>query len=368
MESGRFFIPAETLGEYMEAVFLALGVPAADAALCAGVLLAADLRGIDSHGISRLRPVYYQKIRDGLQAPVTRIETVREGPCTAVLDGGNGMGMVIGARAMALAVEKAGRYGLGMVAVRNSTHFGIAGYYTMMASLKGMIGVCGSNARPSIAPTFGVQNMLGTNPLSFALPTDEAFPFVLDCATSVTQRGKIEICARKGLPLPEGWVIGEDGRPVSDAARVLNDLLLGKAALAPLGGIGEETAGYKGYGFATVVEVLSSALQGGAFLWALSGLEDGRKVPNRLGHFFIAVDIGAFCEPNEFRKTAGDIMRALRASKKAPGADRIFTAGEKEHFEMQRRLLGGIPVLPSVRAEMNEMRETLGLEFGLPWD
>ena len=225
-------------------VFESLGVPAADAAVCAEVIVEADRRGIDSHGLNRLKPIYYDRLRAGIQKPVTRLEIVRRTPTTAVIDGHLGMGQVIGKRAMRMAIDSARRHGLGMVAVRNSTHFGIAGYYASMATKAGMIGMVGTNARPSIAPTFGVENMLGTNALSFGMPSDERFPFLLDCATSVSQRGKIEYCERLGLPVPVGWVIDRRGRPQTDAAQALKDLVAGQSALTPLGGIGEEMAGY----------------------------------------------------------------------------------------------------------------------------
>lgn len=251
---------------------------------------------------------------------------------------------------------------MGMVAVRNSNHYGIAGYYVLMAVEAGMIGITGTNARPSIAPTFGVENMLGTNPLTFGIPTDEEFPFVLDCATSVSQRGKIEVYAREGKPLPEGWVIGQDGSPRTDTEQVLKDLLTGGAALTPLGGIGEEMGGYKGYGYATVVEILSAALQGGAFLKALSGMENGKKVPYRLGHFFIAINIEAFTELDSFRKTAGDILRQLRSSKRMPGQDRIYTAGEKEYLAWLERKDKGVPVNEALQRDIIQLKQMLNLD------
>lgn len=230
------------------------------------------------------------------------------------------MGHVIGKKAMQIAIDKAKKYGMGMVAVRNSNHYGIAGYYALMAIEEGMIGITGTNARPSVAPTFGVENMLGTNPLTFGIPTDEEFPFLLDCATSVSQRGKIEMYDRANKDIPVGWVIDENGNYRTDTKQVLIDLTRGKAALTPLGGIGEEGAGYKGYGYATIVEILSSALQEGAFLKMLSGFdENGNKVPYRLGHFFIAIDISSFTELEKFKRIAGDILRQLRASKKNAG-------------------------------------------------
>ncbi len=358
-------VKAADLETFMAAVFRGLGAPAEDAAVCARVLIAADLRGIDSHGINRLKPIYYDRIREGIISPVTRVELVREAPATAVLDGHNGLGQVIAERAMRLAMDKAAKAGLGMVAVRNSNHYGIAGFYALMAAEAGMIGVTGTNARPSIAPTFGLENMLGTNPLTFALPTDEPFPFLLDCATSVTQRGKIEVYAKAGKPLPPGWVIGARGEALTDAGQVLDDLVAGTAALAPLGGIGEETAGYKGYGYAAVVEILSAALQQGAYLKMLLGFQDGRKVPYRLGHFFIAINVAAFTAPDDFRKTAGEILRALRASRRMPGAERIYTAGEKEYLASLERRERGIPLNAALRAEIRQMAAELGLP-GLP--
>ncbi len=358
-------VEAGKLEAFMDTVFRGLGVPPDEAAVCANVLIAADLRGIDSHGINRLKPIYYDRIRDGVILPVTAIETVREGPTTAVLDGHNGMGQVIARRAMSLAIDKARAYGLGMVAVRNSNHYGIAGYYALMAADAGLIGITGTNARPSIAPTWGVENMLGTNPMTFALPTDEPFPFLLDCATSVTQRGKIEVYARTGKPLPDGWVLDRDGRSLTDSRRVLDDLVAGTAALTPLGGIGEETAGYKGYGYSAVVEILSAALQQGCFMKQLLGLENGRKVPYRLGHFFLAVDIAAFTEPAAFKKTAGDILRALRASRRMPGAGRIYTAGEKEYGCLLDRAEHGIPLNAALQGEIRQMSAELNLAHDL---
>ncbi len=362
MDDHVVWIDFDTMERFMVDVFIGCGVPEDDARICADVLITSDKRGIDSHGIGRLKTIYYDRIKEGILDPVTNFEIVREGPATAVVDGHNGMGHVIGKKAMDLAIEKARRCGMGMVAVRNSSHYGICGYYLLMATDAGMIGITGTNARPSIAPTFGVENMLGTNPLAFGMPTDEDFPFILDCATSVTQRGKIEVYAREGKEIPAGWVIGEDGRPKTDAKQILVDLVNGTAALAPLGGIGEETAGYKGYGYATVVEILSAALQGGAFLKALSGFENGKKVPYRLGHFFIAIDISAFTALEEFKKTAGDILRALRSSKKAPGHDRIYTAGEKEYLAWLARKEKGVPVGRVLQQEMIVMRDELGLD------
>jgi LDH2 family malate/lactate/ureidoglycolate dehydrogenase len=356
------YLPFDVVERFMVEVMVAAGVPREDALTISDVLIQADKLGFDSHGVNRLKPIYLDRIREGIMNPVTRPEIIRESPATAVIDGHHGMGHVISHRAMKIAIEKARSYGMGMVAVRNSTHYGFAGYYPLMAVSENMIGITGTNARPSIAPTFGVENMLGTNPLTFGMPTDEPFPFLLDCATSITQRGKIELYARMGKDLPAGWAIDEDGHCKTDSREVLQDLISGRAALTPLGGIGEETAGYKGYGYATVVEILSSALQQGAYLRMLTGLSDGKKVPYSLGHFFIAIDIEAFTDPADFKKTAGNILRELRSSKKMPGQDRIFTAGEKEYDTWLFRKDKGIPFSEELLAEYRGLCREYGLE------
>jgi len=369
MASELVYASFEEMHEFMRRGFIAVGVPEADAKICADVLIESDKRGIDSHGVGRFKPIYIDRIKAGIQNPVTQFEVVKETRTTAVVDGHDGMGHVIGTRCMRMAINKAKECGMGMVVARNSTHYGIAGYYPLMGAKENMICFSGTNARPSIAPTFGVENMLGTNPLTIGFPTDEDFPFMIDCATSITQRGKIEHYARIGKKMPEGWVIDAKGKPVTDPETALSGFLTGDCALAPLGGIGEELAGYKGYGYATVVEVLSAALQGGSFLHALSGIgQNGEKVPYHLGHFFIAIDISAFCEPDEFKKTAGDILRALRASRKAEGCERIYTAGEKEYLAYLDRREHGIPINAAVKKSLEDVRNEYKVDYVFPWE
>lgn len=357
------------LERFMFDALVGAGLPGDDARIVSEVLIESDRRGIDSHGIGRLKPIYIDRIRDGILNTTTTVEIVRERKTTAVIDGHNGMGHVVAKRAMQMAIDKAREHGMGMVAVRNSTHYGIAGYYATMASQADMIGMTGTNARPSIAPTFGVENMLGTNPITLGLPTDEPFPFVLDCATSITQRGKIEVYERNGKAMPPGWVIDEKGETTTDAARALVDLTKGCAALTPLGGIGEDGGGYKGYGYATFVEILSAALQDGAYLKMLNGFDDqGRKIPYPLGHWFIAINIDEFIEPDRFKAISGDILRQLRASRKAPGQDHIFTPGEKEYLAWQFRQTRGCPVPEALQRDMNQLREWYRLDYTFPWD
>ncbi|PKK95577.1 MAG: lactate dehydrogenase [Tenericutes bacterium HGW-Tenericutes-5] len=364
----RTYVSWNFIEDFMISAFKKIGVPEEDAKICADVLMESDRRGIESHGVNRFKPIYIDRINAGIQKPVTKIDVLRETPTTAVFDANDGMGMVASYKAMKLAIEKAKKYGMGMVAVRNSTHYGIAGYYATMASNAGMIGITGTNARPSIAPTFGVENMLGTNPLTFGIPTDEDFPFVLDCATSITQRGKIEYFAKTGKDTPKGMVVGRDGLAKTDSKQILKDLVNNEAALAPLGGIGEELAGYKGYGYATVVEILSAALQAGSFLKMLSGKdESGKLAPYHLGHFFIAIDTEAFMGLESFKKTAGDILRELRSSEKAPGEEKIYTAGEKEYLVWQERKEKGVPLNEACKDDIIKVNEMLGLDKKLPF-
>ena len=369
MEENIVWLDFDLVKNFMKDVFMKIDVPEGDAEICAEILIESDRRGIDSHGINRMKPIYFDRIRDGIQKPVTNFEIIRDSFATAVVDGHDGMGHVIAKRSMDMAIEKAKKFGLGMVTVRNSTHYGIAGYYATMASELDMIGITGTNARPSIAPTFGIENMLGTNPLVFGIPTDEDFPFVLDCATSVSQRGKIEVYARTGKDMPEGWVINREGKSTVDSIQALKSLVDGTAALTPLGGIGEDLAGFKGYGYATVVEILSAALQGGSFMKMLTGFENGKKVPYKLGHFFIAINIAHFIEVNEFKKTAGDILRQLRASDKMPGEERIYTAGEKEHIARLERTGKGVPIGEDVQKEIIAMRNATALhQYVFPFE
>lgn len=366
----RPFISWQLADDFMTAVFEKMGVPTEDARLCADVLLESDRRGIESHGCNRFKPIYIDRIKSGILNPVTKIDILKETPTTAVLDANDGMGMVASKKAMDMCIEKAHKYGMGMVAVRNSSHYGIAGYWTGLAAKENMIGISGTNARPSVAPTFGVENMLGTNPLTFSMPTDEPFPFTLDCATSVIQNGKIEYYARINHDTPKGLVISREGEELTDSAEILKKIRSQQAALAPLGGFGETTGGYKGYGYSTVVEILSASLQSGLFLKALDGKdEEGKIRPYHLGHFFIAIDTEAFMGAEAFKKTCGDILRDLRGSEKAPGQERIYTAGEKEYDVWMYRKDKGVPVTEAVQKEFIGLRDEFGLtQFKFPFE
>ena len=228
----------------------------------------------------------------------------------------------------------------------------------------------GTNARPSVAPTFGVEGMFGTNPLTIGIPTDEDFDFLIDCATSITQNGKVEYYERIGEDVHPGTIIGLDGESIEgDAGVALKKIRGGTAALATLGGIGEDLGGYKGYGYAMVVELLSSVLQDGNYGKALDGKdENGNIRPYHLGHFFIAIDTNHFLGEALCRQKAGEIIRSVRASKKAPGAEKIYSAGEKEHNVWLNRKDSGVPINESVQAEMSKVRDDLKLDYTFPWE
>lgn len=366
----RPYVSWDMIGSFMVDVFKAYGVPEADAIICADVLMESDRRGIESHGCNRFKPIYLDRIKNGTLLAKTEIEIIKETPTTLVMDAHDGMGMVAGYHMMEQLITKAKTYGMAGGAIKNSTHYGIAGYWSNMAAKEGMVGITGTNARPSISPTFGVENMMGTNPLTFSLPTDEEFPFCLDCATSIVQRGKIEFYARSGKDTPAGMVVAHDGSTVTDSNEILKMLVNGTAALAPLGGgPDDEMCGYKGYGYAAVVEILSAALSGGQFMKALTGVDaDGKPEMYHLGHFFFVVDPDAFMGQEVFRKVAGDICRALRSSEKAPGYERIYTAGEKEYLAWLERKDKGVPVGEAVQKELITLRDELKLPYQFPFE
>lgn len=365
----RPFVPWKMANDFMIDVFEAYGVPREDAEICTDVLLEADRRGIESHGCNRFKPIYLDRIKNGTLLPKTEVEVVKETPTTVVMDAHDGMGMVASYKMMKMLIEKAKKYGMAGGTVFNSTHYGIAGYWTTMAEKEGMIGISGTNARPSVAPTFGVEPMMGTNPLTFTMPTDEEFPFNFDCATSTIQNGKIEFYERSGKETPAGLVVSQDGGTMTDSGKILKDMRAGKVALCPLGGLGEATGGYKGYGFTTVVEILSAALAGGPFMKALNGKDaEGRNQMYHLGHFFFVINPEFFMGTDTFKKTAGEICRGLRESRKAPGAERIYTAGEKEHLAWEFRKDKGVPVGESIQKEFIQLRDELKLNYKFPFE
>jgi len=349
MSENSVYVPVQKLVDFMVEALVAMKVPQDESKIIADVLITSDLWGVRSHGIAHLK-MYYERMKRGLQLPVTNITVVKDTPTTAVLDGGMGMGMVVGHHAMKMAIEKARKFGLGAVAVRNSSHYGVAGYYPLMAAKEGMFGMSVTNAHPSTAPTFGTRPMLGTNPIAVAAPTDEEFPYMFDAATSVAPRGKIEIAARASKPVPEGWVVNQEGVSVTDSANMIKEMDLGNVALLPVGGMGELMGGHKGYGLSTLVEILSASFQNGTYLWRLTDTDaEGKPQFLRIGHFFLAMNVEFFLPLAEFKKVTGNILRELRESPKVPGQSRIYTAGEKEYYNTQRVQAEGVEITPGVQ-------------------
>ena len=354
-------VPVNTLVDFMLEALTAMGTSLEDAKIIADVIITSDLWGVRSHGIAHLK-MYHERIKKGLQLPTTRWSLVKDCDATAVIDGGNGMGMVVGYQAMKLAIQKAREYGLGAVAVRNSSHYGVAGYYPLMAVREGMVGLSVTNAHPSIAPTFGVRPMLGTNPIAVAAPTDEPFPYMYDAATAVVPRGKIEVAARANKPIPEGWVINQDGVSATDSSNMIKEMDRGNVALLPVGGLGELMGGHKGYGLATIVEIFSAAFQDGTYLWGLTDTDaEGNLQFLRIGHFFLAIDIEHFIPLDTFKRITGNMMRELRCSTVAPGQPRIYTAGEKEYYSTQRVQEEGVEIPPGVQKALQTLRTELNL-------
>lgn len=360
-------LPCDVLRRFMEVVFEKSGVPSDEAKICADVLMEADLCGIDSHGINRLK-MYADRIEKNIQLSGTDWKIVSDKDACTVIDGSNGMGQIVSYNAMKIAIEKARKYGCGISVARNSNHFGIAGYYTMMAVKNNMIGFTFTNARPSVNPTFGVEPLLGTNPISFGIPSDLPYPFLLDMATSICQRGKIEVLEKLGLPTPEGLVINNKGEYALDSKAILKDLVDGAAALLPLGGIGEESSGHKGYGLSTMVEILSAALSQANYLRDTSGVHDGKDIPLGLGHFFMAIDIGHFLPVEQCKKIIGCMIRVFHDSQKSPGQEKIYVAGEKEYITRQEREKVGIPINQTLQKMILDLKNKWSLhDFVFPF-
>jgi LDH2 family malate/lactate/ureidoglycolate dehydrogenase len=359
-------VGADALLGFCVKVFEEMGVSHQDARITADVLVQANLRGIDSHGVARLAR-YVNGLRDGVMVACPEERTLVETPTTLTVDAGAGLGQPVSYRAMKKAVEKAEAYGCGFATVRNSNHYGIAGYYAMMALEKEMIGMSTTNAAMLVVPTFGRDAVYGTNPIALAVPAKEEPPFVMDMATSTVPRGKLEVYHRQEKSLPLGWATDEKGIPTSDAGRVLDNFVQrAGGGLLPLGGAGEEFSGYKGYGMGLMVEILSAVLPGAAFLTSVYPKSpDGKPLPANLGHFFGAWRVDAFRPPEEFKADMDRLVQELKGGSLAEGATRIYVHGEKEFEEAERRSERGIPLGAKVEASLRQIAADLGLGYDL---
>lgn len=339
-------VPVQALLDFVVAFMRKMGLNRDQAAQAAEILVASDLRGIESHGVPRL-DMYMEMFRRGIiKADATSI-IERESGATALVNGGNGLGLVVGPPAMQLAIDKARVTGVGMVAVKNSSHFGIAGYYAGMALPHDMIGLAFTNASPLGVPTGGREHRFGSNPLAFAAPAGQELPFVLDMATTVVSLGKIEIAARAGKTLPVGWGLDPAGHPTTDPHLVVKSRLV-----APLGSL-PELSSHKGYGLAVMVDILCGVL---------SGMGHGMRLPPlQAGHFFGALRVDAFRDLAEFKAEMDEMIRTLRATSPAEGVERVYVAGEKEHLaEVENRRLG-VPLLTGVVQRLLELGQELGI-------
>jgi len=329
-------IKVDDLQEFTVNVFNKFGVPAEDAKIAADILITADQMGIGSHGLQRLGR-YTNGLKIGVMEAIADVKVLKETPNTLLISGGDGLGQVVGYKTMKLVIAKALKNNIAFAAVRDSNHYGIAGYYSMMALEHDLIGLSITNSTPLVVPTHGKNPIMGTNPISIATPTGKERPFVLDMAASTTTRGTLEVYKREGKIMPITWATDELGNPTQDIPRVLANFLDKKGGgLLPLGGAEEEDGGHKGYGLCLAVDILSGVLSGSAFG---PKLYDKKDAPAKVSHFFGAIKIDAFIELALFKSLMDEYINILKNSEKAAGKDRIFIHGEKELelYEQQKK-------------------------------
>ncbi len=357
---------AEPLTAFCRRVFEKLGIPPGDALTTTEVLVMADLRGIDSHGVARLRR-YYTGLKNGMMLAKPDIKIAHETPFSARIDAGAALGQVAGKKGMELAIEKARKGGVGFVTVGNSNHFGIAGYYALMALKHDLIGISLTNSDAYVVPTFGKEVMLGTNPICVTVPAMEERPFVLDMSTAVATLGKLEVYSRMGKKLPMGWATDEKGRSCDDPVQVVKNIR-SKAGggILPLGGEGEEFGGHKGYGLDVLVDILCGVLSGSGYLNLLyPKTAEGKPLPSKVAHFFGAIRVDAFRPADEFKRDMDGLIRALKNSAKAEGHDRIFVHGEKEFESEENYRRNGIPLYHKVYEDLKAIAGEIGVTFDI---
>lgn len=348
----------EELNRFCQDVFESFGFTKEESGIITDVLLTADLYGFESHGMQRMVR-YHKGIEKGTIHPKEQPEIVFETPVSAVVDGHNGMGQLISLFAMNKAIEKAKKTGIGIVSVRNSNHFGIAGYYTKMACDQGLLGMSCTNSEAIMVPTFGKQAMLGSNPIAVSMPA-EPYPFFFDCSTTVVTRGKLEMYNKSGTPLPDGWALDKNGHASNDAPDVLANIVYkGGGGIMPLGGCEEVSGSHKGYGYGMICELFSSILSLGVTSDQCCTFSDKTGIC----HGFMAIDPAIFGDPEKIKQHFSDYLEAVRESPKADGKDRIYTHGEKEILAEKDRRENGIPVNDNTMVELANLCEYLKLDF-----
>lgn len=352
----------QTLLQFIQQVFLTFDLTQGDARICAENLVLADLRGIPSHGVARLKR-YVDGMKNGTILPQARPRVIQDHPCTAAVDGCAGLGQIVGHFAGQLAIDKASAGGVGVVTVRNSNHYGIAGYYSQMMLEAGLLGLSMTNSAPLVVPTFGREMIIGTNPISLTAPTKRNKPFFLDMATSVVPRGKLEVYDRLGKTMPEGWAVDELGRVTGDAANVLKNMVArAGGGILPLGGAGESLSGYKGYGMAVLVDVLCGVLSGGAYADLVDSKgPQGEHQPANVAHFFMALKIENFVDRDTFCDKMDDLIDRLKNSAKAKDEPRIYIHGEKEQERFEKHKREGVPL----DDKTVQMLQAIGRERGV---
>lgn len=351
-------IPHANLKHFCLDVFAGYGFAAQECEIITDVLLAADLSGFESHGVQRLVR-YHREILSGMTEVGTQPEVVFETPLSAVWDAHKGMGQVVGVRAMQAAIQKAKTSGIGMVAVRNSNHYGIAGYYPNMAVKEDLMGICMTNSESIAVPTHGKSAMMGTNPIALGFPADPR-PFLYDAATTVVPRGKLEVYNKNAKPLPDGWALDADGKNCCNAHEIIENIIHKTGGgIAPLGGASELLGGHKGFGLGIMVELFSGILSSGATSNYVSCTPEHSKISS----FFAAMDYGLFGEKTAIRQHFSSFLQELRDSPKAEGEARIYIHGEKEFESRENKLRDGIPVNQKTKQEMREIAAHLGLDY-----
>lgn len=356
MSTKRF--ECASLKQLVKAIFTKHGLSPEKSADVAEVMLSADNMGIESHGIQRIN-MYMTGMKIGRIKPAAEITVIKETPVSAMLDANDGMGHPAGIKAMKMAIEKAKKSGVGIVTVKNSNHFGIGGYYTMLAAKAGLLGLCMTNTEAMVVPTFGKHPMMGTNPIAVSMPADPVM-FHFDISTSVVPAGKIEVFARKKMALPEGWSVGVDGTINTDPEtflKIRKDKTDG--GLLPLGGFNTLFGGHKGFALSMLVELLTGIMADG------NTSNHVREVANvdKCAHFFLAIDYGMFGDKKDVEKRFSKYLQEIRDSAKAAGQTRIYTQGEMEHEAIKRIEREGVPIMDSALAEIISICNACGVDY-----